>query len=69
MNRALKGFGGPDPTSASILRRYSVSAAVGLGGLGDLLRWTLGKRGAVVMGLVLGVVVVEEDGLAVGGET
>ena len=47
---------------------YSVSAAVGLGGLGDLLHWTLGRRGTVFVGLVLGVVA-EDDGLAKGVET
>ena len=47
---------------------YSVSAAVGLGGLGDLLRWTLGRRGAVFVGLVLGAVA-EDDGLAKSSET
>jgi hypothetical protein len=29
--------------SAKILRRYSVSAALVLGGLGDFERWTWGK--------------------------
>ena len=68
MNGALNGFGDPDPTSARILWRYSVPAAVGLGGLCDFLRWTLGKRGAVVVGLVLGVIS-EDEGLAEGSET
>ena len=67
MNGALNGFGDPDPKSARILWRYSVPAAVGLGGLCDFLRWTLGKRGAVVVGLVLGVI--SEEGLAEGSET
>ena len=30
-------------TSARILRRYSASAELGLGGLGDLERWTVGN--------------------------
>ena len=47
---------------------YSLSAAIGSDGLGDLLRWTLGRRGAVFVGLVLGVIA-EDDGLAKGIET
>src|SRR6266540_4589932 len=41
----LKGLFGGKATSARILRRYSVSATVGLGGFGDFERWMVGNFG------------------------
>jgi hypothetical protein len=68
LNRTFNGFGDPDPTSVRILLRYSVSAAVGIVGLGDLLRWTLRKQEALVGLLVLDVVF-DNEVLAKGSET
>jgi len=48
MKTCEKGLFNPEDeeaTSARIFRRYSLSAAVSLGGLGDRDRWTLGKSG------------------------